>query len=162
MSWSRPCFTFCIWLVSSYVYGILNLEPGVYVCTCTQKIANICDCSSSPPFRWRHDFPSTIFCIHNFHDKLYCSMNNYRWKCRHFRSVLCHSIKVNWSSWIMNVNRWDIALILLVALVHTRPTVVAKLSSMRLEIYIVTFFIISDLNKYKSIISGNQLSTRHM
>ena len=32
MSWSRPCFTFCIWLVSSYV---LNLEPpaGVYVCT---------------------------------------------------------------------------------------------------------------------------------
>ena len=28
--------------------------------------------------RWRHDFPSTIFCIHNVHDKLYCSMNNYR------------------------------------------------------------------------------------
>ena len=48
--------------------------------------------------RWRHDFPSTIFCIHNVHDKLYCSMNNYRWKCRHFRNVLCHSIKVNWSS----------------------------------------------------------------
>ena len=47
--------------------------------------------------RWRHDFPSTIFCIHNVHDKLYCSMNNYRWKC-HFRNVLCHSIKVNWSS----------------------------------------------------------------
>ena len=47
-----------------------------------------------------HDFPSTIFCIHNVHDKLYCSMNNYRWKCRHFRNVLykCHSIKVNrWS-----------------------------------------------------------------
>ena len=42
--------------------------------------------------RWRHDFPSTIFCIHNVHDKLYCSMNNYRWKCRHFRNVLCHSI----------------------------------------------------------------------
>ena len=48
--------------------------------------------------RWRHDFPSTMFCIHNVHDKLYCSMNNYRWKCRHFRNVLCHSIKVNWSS----------------------------------------------------------------
>ena len=48
--------------------------------------------------RWRHDFPNTIFCIHNVHDKLYCSMNNYRWKCRHFRNVLCHSIKVNWSS----------------------------------------------------------------
>ena len=29
-AWSRPCFTFCIWLVSSYV---LDLEPGVYVCT---------------------------------------------------------------------------------------------------------------------------------
>ena len=48
--------------------------------------------------RWRHDFPSTIFCIHNVHDKLYCSMNNYRWKCRHLRNVLCHSIKVSWSS----------------------------------------------------------------
>ena len=39
----------------------------------------------------------------------------------------------------MNVNRWDIALIILVALVHTGPTVVAKLSSMELEIYIITF-----------------------
>ena len=48
--------------------------------------------------RWRHDFPSTIFCIHSVHDKLYCSMNNYRWKCRHFRNVLYHSMKVNWSS----------------------------------------------------------------
>ena len=89
--------------------------------------------------RWRHDFPSTIFCIHNVHDKLYCSMSNYHWKCFHFRNVLCHSIKV-WSSWLMNVNRWDIALIILVALVHTGPTVVAKLSLMWLEIYSITFF----------------------
>ena len=107
-------------------------------------------------------FQAPSFCIHNVHDKLYCSMNNYRWKCRHFRNVLCHSIKVNWSRWIMNVNRRDIALIILVALVHTGPTVVTKLSSMWLEIYIITFFIISCLNKYKSMISANQLSTRHM
>ena len=145
MSWSRPCFTFC--LVSSYV-GLLNLEPGVYVCTqaCTCVHMHTEDRKHLWLFilaalRWRHDFPSTIFCIHNIHDKLYCSMNNYRWKCRHFQNVLCHSIKVNWSSWIMNVNRWDIALIILVALVHTGPTVVAKLSSMWFEIYIITFFI---------------------
>ena len=114
--------------------------------------------------RWCHDFPSTIFCTHNVHDKLYCSMNNYRWKCHHFQNVLCHSTKVNWSSKIMNVNHWDIALIILVALVHTGPTVVAKLSSIQmwLEIYVKTFFIISYLNKYKSIISANQLSTRHV
>ena len=160
MSWSRPYFTFCIWLVSSYVF---NLEPGVYLCTCMHtEDRKYLWLFIVAALRWRHDFPSTIFCIHNFHDKLYFSMNNYRWKCIHFRNVLCQLIKVNWSSWIMNVYRWDIALILLEALVHTGPSVVAKLSSMWLEIYIITFFIISYLNKYKSIISANQLSTRHM
>ena len=66
--------------------------------TCTQKIANIRDCLSSPPLDDAMIFqaPSFAFTI-NVHDKLYCSMNNYRWKC-HFRNVLCHSIKVNWSS----------------------------------------------------------------
>ena len=62
----------------------------------------------------------------------------------------------------MNVNRSDIALMILMALVHTGPTIVAKLSPMWLEIYIITFYIISNLNKYKSIISANQLLTRQM
>ena len=176
--------------------------------TCTQKIANICDCSSSPPFRWRHDFSSTIFCIHNVHDKLYCSMNNYCWKCRHFRNVLCHSIKLNRSSKIMNVNRWDIhgwpstqpgtcrqpcpnrapLFTQPCPIVHTaapwennehgcvylRCRTVCKLpgcveghpwyciNNISGVGYIITFFIISYLNKYKSIISANQLSMRHV
>ena len=148
MSWSRPCFTFCIWLVSSYV---LNLEPGVYVCThAHRRSQTYLWLFIVAALRWRHDFPSTIFCINNVHDKLYCSMNIYRRKC-HFQNVLCHSIKVNWSSWIMNVNRWDIALIILVALVHTGPTIVAKLSSMWLEIFyynIFHYFIFKQIQKH--------------
>ena len=63
-------------------------------------------------------------------------MNNYLWKCRHFQNVLCHSVKVKWSSWIMNVNHWDIALIILVTVWQLRrylPSTVHSRWRMRLS-----------------------------
>ena len=49
----------------------------VRVYTCTQKIANTCDRSSSPPLDDAMIFQAPPFAFH-VHYKTYCSMNNYR------------------------------------------------------------------------------------
>ena len=65
-------------------------------------------------------------------------------------SEICHVIQLRLTgqvSKLMLFNCWDFALIVLVTLVHSWPTVVVKIWSMWLEIYI-TFFIVSYRSKY--------------
>ena len=66
----------------------------VLVHACTQQIANTCGCSSSPPLNDVMIFQGPPFAFHVHDKRLYCSMNNDRWRCRRCLSDICNVIQL--------------------------------------------------------------------
>ena len=89
--------------------------------------------------RWCHDFSRATLCISCSRWKIIMFHEQWPLKMSFRKCVMSFNLRLTGQvkQWTL-FNCWDIALIVLVALVHSRPTVV-KLRSMWLEIYIYIF-----------------------